>query len=317
MTAPAPRRAPGPFTSGAGARALLHVDAFTDVPFTGNPAAVLLDAQGLSEEQLPRIATELNLPATVFVWSLPPGDGPRWRLRWFSGAGMELAFCGHGTLAATHALRESGWLTNPEVVFATGRGKVRVSTDVSPSGLTWLSPDPPAVLPVRDLPEAVLDALGMLAAHVAPWAPVARSGDGDLLVPVTELAVLRAVRPDQLRLRALSVELDLRGVALVARETIDPGATTHSRFFAPRLGIPEDPATGSLHTALGVWLWQANVLPHGDGVATFRAEQGDLIGRPGRLTVEVQGAGDVVTRVRVGGRAVTLLSGTLRFGPGP
>ena len=56
---------------------------------------------------------------------------------------------------------------------------------------------------------------------------------------------------------------------------------------------------------------------HGDGIATFRAEQGDLIGRPGRLTVEVQGAGDVVTRVRVGGRAVTLLSGTLRFGPGP
>lgn len=317
MTDPGAAGAPQVVTRRAGGRPMLHVDAFTDVPFTGNPAAVLLDAEGLFEEQLPRIATELALPATAFVWSRPLGDGPRWRLRWFSGTGAELSFCGHGTLAATHALRESGWLTDADIVFATGRGWVHVSTDRTPGGLTWLSPDPPVLHPLREVPELVLDALGMLPTHVAPWAPVARSGDGDLLVPVTELAMLRAVQPDQPRLKALSAELNLRGVALVCRETVDPGATTHSRFFAPRLGIPEDFATGSLHTAIGVWLWQAKVLSRGDSAVTFRAEQGDVIGRPGRLTVEVHGIGDVVTRVRVGGRAVTLLSGTLRLGPGP
>ena len=87
---------------------------------------------------------------------------------------------------------------------------------------------------------------------------------------------------------------------MTARETVEPGSATHSRFFAPHLGIPEDQTTGSLHAALPVWLWQSGVLrADGDRVA-FQAEQGDFLGRPGRLAVELSLAGGKPARVRVG-----------------
>ena len=87
---------------------------------------------------------------------------------------------------------------------------------------------------------------------------------------------------------------------------------THPRFFASAVGIPEDPASGSVHAALGVWLGESGLLrAAGDDVPAFRAEQGDFLGRPGRLAVEVHLAGGAARRVRVGGQAVTVLSGAL------
>jgi PhzF family phenazine biosynthesis protein len=102
-------------------------------------------------------------------------------------------------------------------------------------------------------------------------------------------------------------------VALVARETREPGALTHSRVFVPHFGIPEDPATGSAHAAIGVWLWETGGLDRSAGRVGFRAEQGDAMGRPGRLAVEVHGRGDRATRVRVGGHAVTVATAALRL----
>ena len=92
-----------------------------------------------------------------------------------------------------------------------------------------------------------------------------------------------------------------------------PGSRTHSRFFAPHLGIPEDPVTGSVHAAIPVWLWEAGVLRAEGGIARFTAEQGDGLGRPGRLRIELSLEGGRPARVRVGGEAVTVLTGTLRL----
>lgn len=102
-------------------------------------------------------------------------------------------------------------------------------------------------------------------------------------------------------------------MVLVTRETLELTSTTHTRFFAPHFGVPEDIMTGSAHAALGTWLAAAGLLEPGDDAVRFVGEQGDGLGRPARLLVEVARAGGRPTRVRIGGAAVTVLSGALRL----
>ena len=115
-------------------------------------------------------------------------------------------------------------------------------------------------------------------------------------------------------LAALGGARQLRGFCLVSRETVEAASGVHSRFFAPHYGIPEDVVTGSVHSSVGVWLFEAGHLTATSDRAVFTAEQGDGLGRPGRLIVELTVAGGRATRVRVGGRAVTVLRGSLHLG---
>jgi PhzF family phenazine biosynthesis protein len=135
--------------------------------------------------------------------------------------------------------------------------------------------------------------------------------DHDLLIPVAGLDVLRALTPNMVALAEVATHAGVRGICLVSRETVEEGSATHCRFFAPHFGIPEDIVTGSAHSSIGVWLLEAGVL-HAEGtLAAFTAEQGDGMGRPGRLSVELQVHDGVVARVRVGGSAVTVLAGSI------
>jgi PhzF family phenazine biosynthesis protein len=277
---------------------LLLVDAFTRQPGTGNPAAVVPDASGLTEERMRRIAAEF--PTTAFVSDL--------RLRWLTSTGAELSFCGHGTVAAVHALRETGRLRGSRLDFETRAGTLSVATE---GELIWLEPALRGWAPAGEPIEPVLEALGLGPGDVGGWAPVARTTEGDLLLPVAGLHVLKGLAVDARRLGVVARERGLRGVALTSRETVEPGSATHSRFFAPHLGIPEDPTTGSLHAALPVWLWDAGALRESGAVVRVRAEQGDFLGRPGRLALELSLDGGRPARVRVGGEAVTVLSGRL------
>jgi trans-2,3-dihydro-3-hydroxyanthranilate isomerase len=115
-------------------------------------------------------------------------------------------------------------------------------------------------------------------------------------------------------LAAVRAPQHARGVCVVSRETVDAGSGSHCRFFAPHYGIAEDIVTGSVHSTLGVWLLEAGALPAADGRVVFTAEQGDGLGRPGRLQVELTVEGGRAARVRVGGCAVTVLTGSLRSG---
>jgi trans-2,3-dihydro-3-hydroxyanthranilate isomerase len=281
------------------------VDAFTREPGTGNPAAVVLEATGLADEVMRRIAA--NFPATSFV--LPPSrPGHEIGLRWFTATGAELRFCGHGTVAAVHALCESGRLTGNRIAFDTAAGGLPATID---GELVWLEPALPACVPSREPLDPVLEALRIGAEAVGAWAPVARTGEGDLLIPAAGLDVLKTLAPDPGRLAGVARERAIRGFCVTSRETVSPDAATHSRFFAPHLGIPEDPTTGSVHAALPVWLWEAGALQGTGSIARLRAEQGDFMGRPGRLAVELHLDGGRPARVRVGGEAVTVLTGRL------
>jgi trans-2,3-dihydro-3-hydroxyanthranilate isomerase len=215
-------------------------------------------------------------------------------------------------VAAAHVLAARGEAPHGQLIFQSPRHRLAIALEGSGASRTaWFEPDCPRWASERGDLAPFLEVLGLPARAVAGWAPPARTSEQDLLIPVAGLEVLRTLAPDLASLGRLARDRGVRGVVLTARETREPGALTHTRNFIPHFGIPEDPATGSSHAAIGVWLWETGGLAAADGVARFRAEQGDFQGRPGRIAVEVHGVPGRATRVRVGGQAVIVLTGTL------
>ncbi len=287
---------------------IIQVDAFTERPFAGNPAAVVLDAQDLSDAQMQSIASEMRVAGTAF---LMPASRPdcQWRLRWFTPT-REITYSGHTTLSAVHALLEAGRLHGDHAIFDTLSGPLKVSVVAGQSRrLIWLEPKVPELHPFTGQLTHLREALGLSAA--AGWAHAVTTPDHDLLVPVPGIDLLTSLRPNLQAVGEMATHAGLRGVCLVSREVRDADSATHSRFFAPHFGIPEDIVTGSVHSSIGVWLFKAGLLRANGALIAFTAEQGDSLGRPGRLQVELQLQDGAVARVRVGGAAITVLEGRI------
>ncbi|MFI0484499.1 PhzF family phenazine biosynthesis protein [Actinomadura sp. 9N215] len=278
---------------------MLVVDAFTDRPFAGNPAGVCLPPGAADPEWMRRVAAEMKHSETAFVRSVEDaaggsgGSSPRdgaadFELRWFTPV-MEVALCGHATMAAAHALYETG-------VVASGR-PIRFRTlksgvlTVTRDGTGRLSMDFPACpAEPADVPAGLADALGVTVAAVG------RNVQNDLIVEVEDEAAVRKVAPDT---RALA-EIDARGV-IVTAVGAGRGHDFVSRFFAPRVlpGDGEDPVTGSAHCALAPH-WARRL-----GRDTLTGYQASA--RGGYVHVALRG-----DRVVLSGTAVTVLDADLR-----
>lgn len=257
----------------------VQVDAFTDQPFAGNPAAVCVLSAPRTDAWMQSVAREMNLSETAFLLR----DGDAYRLRWFTPE-VEVDLCGHATLASAHALWEDGWLDPAApACFDTRSGRLQAQREGQ-----WIELDFPALpiqQPVQDV-EPLARILGQ------PVRLAARSLY-DLLVEVGSEESVRALKPDIGRLAALPV----RGV-IVTSVASTAGFDFVSRFFAPALGVDEDPVCGSAHCCL----------------APFWAER---LGKPDLLAYQASPRGGVVrtrlrgSRVLLGGRAVTVLRGEL------
>jgi PhzF family phenazine biosynthesis protein len=260
---------------------ILQIDAFTQQPFGGNPAAVcVLDAPA-PDEWLAAVAREMNLSETAFL--LRRSDG--WSLRWFTPA-IEVELCGHATLASAHAIWEEGLDHAAILRFHTRSGVLTATRGAD--GIVLDFPAQPAV--PAEAPPGLLEALG-----VAEPVAVACNGS-DWLVELTDADAVRAVRPDQTRLAAV----DARGVMVTARA--DDGSHDFvSRWFGPRVGVDEDPVTGSAHCCLGPW-WAAHL--QRDVLRGYQASA-----RGGSVGVQLIG-----DRVLLTGHAVTVLRGELTAG---
>ncbi len=258
---------------------LIQVDAFADAPFTGNPAAVMpLDAW-LPDETLQAIAMENNLSETAFT--VPDGAGEAdFELRWFTPT-VEIAMCGHATLASGHVL-----IGDRETVrFRTRQaGVLTVARDGD--ALTLDLP----LIPVRPAVHAAL-----AAALGTPDAEIFLSVEGQ---QATAIGLL----PDEAAVRACAPDMKaLTQLALMAIVTA-PGEATDvvSRVFVPAWGVDEDPVTGSAHAALTPF-W-ADRLGR-DAFSAFQASR-----RGGRVDCRLDG-----DRARLGGRCVTVIEGAMRF----
>jgi PhzF family phenazine biosynthesis protein len=261
---------------------LRTVDAFTDRPFGGNPAGVVLLEHIPSPAWMAQLAAELGCAATGFVLPDPPPDAD-YRLRWFSPA-VELDMCGHATLAAAHCLFADG-VASP-IRFATRSGVLTVSALADGSLQMDFPACPPAAVPAPDgLAEALGDAEPL-------W--VGRGATDDLLVELSDAWTVRELQPDLAAVARLGGRSLL--VTAAADETADHDFV--SRVFAPRIGIPEDPVTGSAHAVLGPY-WAAKL-----GRSELTGRQ--LSARAGVVGVRVAG-----NRVLLTGRAVTVVDGHL------
>jgi PhzF family phenazine biosynthesis protein len=258
---------------------IFQVDAFTERLFAGNPAAVCPLERWPDDDLLRSIAAENNLSETAFF--VPEATGDAFHLRWFTPV-AEVDLCGHATLATAHVLLRYMEPSLDVARFRTRSGELEVRRQGE-----RLVMDFPALRPEPCEPPAGLAA----ALGTSPDEVLAAS---DYVVVLPSAKAVRDLNPD---MRAVAA-LDRRGLAVTAPGD-QPGVDFVSRFFAPALGVPEDPVTGSAHCELAP-LWAART-----GKKRLRARQ--LSPRGGEVLCEVEG-----DRVRLSGRAVLYLEGTIR-----
>lgn len=263
---------------------LFVVDAFTREPFKGNPAAVCILEREKDEAWMQSVAAEMNLSETAFVRPLESG----YELRWFTPA-VEVALCGHATLASAHVLWTEG-IVHPgsSIAFQTRSGVLTCMKSGGEIGLDFPSNPPEEASP----PEGLLDVLGIQPVFTG------RAGRAalDLMLVVDSEQIVRSLAPD---FRSLGEFKDVRGLMVTSRSE-DPDIDFVSRFFAPRAGIDEDPVTGSAHCCLGPY-WSGRL-----GKTRLTAFQASS--RGGILRVEVR-----EDRVVLMGEAVTVSAGSLRI----
>lgn len=262
--------------------ALRQVDAFTDTAFCGNPAAVCLLESPAPADWMQRVAAEMNLSETAFL--VPRADG--FDLRWFTPA-TEVELCGHATLASAHVLWEIGGLGLDQTArFHTRSGLLTAEREGA-----WIVLDFPATPPEpAEAPPGLIEALGVEPQRVA-------RSRFDYLVEVAGEEIVRGLKPDS---RALS-RVPARGVIVTARSE-EEEVDFVSRFFAPTVGVDEDPVTGSAHCSLAPY-WRARL--GRDALVGYQASA-----RGGLVRVRVEGE-----RVRLAGQAVTVLQGELLVEP--
>jgi PhzF family phenazine biosynthesis protein len=257
---------------------IYQVDAFTDKPFAGNPAGVCLLVKPADPDWMQKVAREMNLSETAFI--CPEADG--YRLRWFTPA-VEVDLCGHATLATGHILWETGRLPKGEEArFFTRSSLLKAKRKGGLIELDFPAKPEESAQPLAGLEEA----LGTSFQYVC-------RNKFDYLVQVDSEDAVRNLKPDFAKLK----EIEARGVIVTSRAQTSPYDFV-SRFFAPRVGVNEDPVTGSAHCFLGPY-WAKRL-----GKNEFLAYQASS--RGGEIGVRLLGG-----RAFLSGKAVTVLKGEL------
>ncbi len=299
-------------------RAYQVIDTFTSERFAGNPAAVVPDAVGLSDEQMQAIAVEFNLSETTFI--LPPeSTDADVRFRWFT-PGMEVDMCGHATIAGIHSLFESG-----QVPSNGGAASLRIETrsgildavieDTPETGrLIWLDLPKPQLEEVALPVDELAPVLGLEVDAIVEPPPLLVTQDKDVIVFVRDFLTLNEAKPDFGRLLDFSHRHGLRGVSVATTKTVTPSVNVQSRFFAPAAGVDEDPVTGSVHGPLAAAMVKYGLVPiHGEtaGMTCVQAKAG---GRAGLIRALVEVRDNGAYTVKIAGQAITTMRGVLLEG---
>jgi trans-2,3-dihydro-3-hydroxyanthranilate isomerase len=298
-----------------------QIDVFCDKPLTGNPLALFPEGDGLDAKEMQAIAREMGLSETTFVF---PSDVATRRVRFFTPA-AEIPLAGHPTIGTWWGLAELGRLDLPhdggaQVTQETGAGVLPVEIGMAggkPTAVIMTQAHPEFGVRVTDsgnLAAALGGGGSLIPDHPAPQ--VVSTGLPQMMIPVRSLTELSQLptggKGGELAALLRSYGTDCAMCYTVETESSE--STVHCRMFAPGLGVPEDPATGSAAGALGCYLVQNDVIHPEGTTATVIVEQGIEIGRPSRIEVKIAvGSDGSITKVRVGGRAVTVIEGEVRL----
>lgn len=284
-----------------------QVDSFTDSLFQGNPAGVVLDADGLTEADMQNVARELNNSETAFLFSCND-EGCNGELRYFTPK-VEVPTCGHATIAAMYVKAVESGLDDCVLNIKTKIGVLPMGVERRPDGfrismtqgrfeiLRTLSPDERGEL---------CEALSLADADLDRRCPVqvVSTGHSKVMIGITSRGKLNQIVPDNERLSRLSERIGCNGYFVFTFDTDREGVLTEGRMFAPAIGISEDPVTGNANGPLGGYLLANGITSHDDETFRFTGFQGEAMNRPGKVDVEVTHEKGSPRTVRISGGAV-------------
>jgi trans-2,3-dihydro-3-hydroxyanthranilate isomerase len=289
-----------------------QVDAFTTVPFGGNPAGVVTDASALTAAEMQSIAREMNLSETAFVTASSVAD---FRVRFFTPL-KEIDLAGHPTIATMHSLVEEGRIQLKEgVTTVTQELNIGVlPVEIHSSGGTVrqivMTQKRPEFLSTHSHKEWA-PAFGISLEELDTRYPIqtVSTGTPQLMTLVRDLKVLERMKPNLNRMAELTDLGDFFSIHVFCLGGYSPDADVHARHFAPTAGVAEDPVTGSASGGMGAYLVKYGLVKK----SVLVAEQGHICGRPGTVHIQVDREGQEITSVKVGGQAITVLTGELFF----
>lgn len=295
---------------------LYQVDAFTTERFCGNPAGVVLNADGLSVEEMQQIARELNNSETAFILSPDGPDHDVW-VRFFTPT-REVPICGHATISAHFVRALASQAPTSTVVQKTGAGILPVEIIADEGGYRIVMTqgkiefEPPFA---EDMRNAIVAALGLNAQERDARCPlqIVSTGHSKVLIGIREQKILHALKPDFTRLTELSAQIGCNGYFVFTFESESPDILTHGRMFAPAIGIQEDPVTGNANGPLGAYIVRHGLVEHDGRCFCFRGKQGEAIGRPGIVDVTVEIETGQPVKTKVGGQAIVVFQTTLQL----
>ncbi len=295
-----------------------QVDTFTTKPFSGNPAGVVVNATGLTSVEMQKIAQEMNLPATTFVFT-PHNERADFFVRYFLPR-SEVAVGGHPTIATIHALIEEGKIgldkNYQQIWLETGAGILPVEINGSNEGnyTITMTMATPKFDDAGISHEELAAILGTDRNNLDDQYAIRKMNTGIhwFVVRLKKLAAIRNLHPDLAAIANLSRREKVAGIQVFTTETEDFQCDFHVRTFIPNEGVDEDIVCGTGNSCIAAFIVE-NEIVKTNGKIRFISEQGIELGRPSRVYIEVEGKPHNITKVKISGTAVTVLTGEIHL----
>ncbi|SFB02556.1 PhzF family isomerase [Clostridium frigidicarnis] len=293
---------------------LYQIDSFTKEKFTGNPAGVITNADGLTDYEMQKIARELNNSETAFIFSSNSSEYDA-HIRFFTPTN-EVPICGHATIAAHYARAIENRLDTSKVYHKTGAG-------ILPVDIIKENQDYKIVMTQGKIEfgtiidginkEELLAALNIKNSDLLEnyEIQIVSTGHSKVMVGIKSIEILNTLQPDYYALSKLSKIIKCNGYYVFTANSQDSDILIQGRMFAPAIGINEDPVTGNANGPLGAYLVHHNLLKHNNSLLKFKAMQGEAIKRPGIIEVEVKIENKEPVEIKVSGNAVIIFKSEL------
>ncbi|WP_097025626.1 PhzF family isomerase [Clostridium peptidivorans] len=293
---------------------LYQIDSFTKEKFTGNPAGVITNADGLTDYEMQKIARELNNSETAFIFSSNSNEYDA-HIRFFTPTN-EVPICGHATIAAHYARAVENGLDTSRVYHKTGAG-------ILPVDIIKENEDYKIVMTQGKIEfgttidgsnkKELLSALNITNNDLMEnyEVQIVSTGHSKVMIGIKSIDTLNTLKPDYDALSRLSKIIKCNGYYVFTINSQDSDILIHGRMFAPAIGINEDPVTGNANGPLGAYLVHHNLVKHNNSLFRFKAKQGEAIKRPGIIEVEVKIEDKEPVEVKVSGNAVIIFKSQL------
>lgn len=293
---------------------LYQIDSFTKEKLVGNPAGVITNADGLTADEMQKIARELNNSETAFIFSSNTNEYDT-HIRFFTPTN-EVPICGHATIAAHYARAIENNLNTTRVYQKTGAGILPV--DILKENEDYKITMTQGKIEFGDIIEGItrnklLSALNISEDDLLENYPIqiVSTGHSKVMIAIKRIATLNQLKPNYDALSELSKIIKCNGYYVFTVDSQDSDILIHGRMFAPAIGIIEDPVTGNANGPLGAYLVHHKLVDHDNSLFKFKAKQGEAIKRSGIIEVEVSIKDNEPTQVKVSGNAVIVFKSEL------